>query len=504
MELRDHQPIIIEDFNGLYRRGDPESCPSDHSPDCENIQFPGSSGMQTRFGIGISGDIGIPTLTNIVRIYNYVTQTADTLLVLTDEGKIFHIINGGTTALGPILTIADMEDFALLTYAGRAYISPFATFGSGSDAQQKGLEDEFLYVYLGDGTPARKAAGATPAGTLTVGDGAAGHTDAGLHIFGVVGETDSGFLSAPCALAAFTTSANLSVSFSTIPLFTGTQWVKRHIVASIIIQDFNGDLEGYQLFFIPDATINDNTSTTLANISFYDADLLEDASHLQENFPEIPAGSNLSLYHDRLCLACTFDDPSIVLVSAQGEPEAIDQIDGLLIFPLDGTNINQTAELRDVLYGFKRTKTGSWTDNGDVPSSWPFQIVDYGIGSFVHGVATVVDSGATNVDYLIVASYKGIMVFNGRYALPELSWKVFDYWLEQDRDIFNEIQMLNDTVKQRIYCALPDKLLLVGEYQNGLDAKAIKWAPWRFDIQVTTIALVNISTLIIGSLRRLA
>ncbi len=498
--MRDHKPITLDKFNGLWDRGDKDTTPLDHFSDGENIRFIDSSSFGTRDGIGRHQNVAVP-LGNIVRIYNYVTQVQNTLLVLTYDGttgKIYHVVDS-TTVFGPILTIVGMTDFGFTPYAGRAYITPFSTVSIGGLNVEKGMTGEFLYVYLGDGTAARKAAGTNPAGTLNVANGAVGHTDAGLHLFGVVGETDTGFLSAPFSFVPFTTSAALSVSFSGVPTFTGTQWIKRHIVATIIINNYNGNTEGYQYFFIPGATINDNVATVLPDISFYDADLLEDASHLLDNYTEIPAGIGLCLYHNRLVLYTSYTDISLALVSAVGEPEAISQIDGLLIVPPDGNPITNAQEMRDVLYLFKRNKTVAFVDNSDVPSSWPLSGIDSAIGTCVHGIATVIDSGSSNIDYLIVASFGGIYIFNGRYSLPELSYKIANFWTSQDSNESRFIQIINDPIEGILYCSLPDHRLLIGDYNNGLDPKKIRWMPWLFDVKVNTIALTNINDLIIGA-----
>lgn len=498
--LRGHKDNLISKFNGLWDQGDPDNTPLDHFSDCENIQYVGVNSFKTRFGIdpfqGVAGPIG-----NIVRIYNYITASKNTLIVLTYDGttgKIYHVVDS-TTIFGPILTITGMSDFGFVPYAGRAYITPFGTSVIGGLNIEKGLAGEFLYVYLGAGAAARKAAGATPAGTVVVANGAAGHTDGGQKVFAVIGESDSGFLSAPFAFAAFVTSSTLSVSFSSVPLMVGTQWTKRHIVSTISITGYNGDLQGYQFFFIPNATINDNTTATLSNISFYDADLLDDASHLLDNLSSIPAGVGLCMYHQRLVLFTTATDISLLYISEPGEPEAINAISGLLIVSLDGNPITDADEMRDILYVTKRNRTVAFVDNGDVPSSWNEQIIDLALGTPVHGIATVIDSGSTSTDFLLMATYRGIYLFNGRFNDPELSFKIRGLWLRQIRNNFRKIQLLNDPIDKIIYCILPDGRLLIGDYNNGRDYKNIRWAPWKFDINVNTVALVNINTLVIGS-----
>lgn len=496
-KFKDHEPVVIDTFNGLWARGDNDTIPLDHFGEIANVKFLGSN-FQTRDGIGISQSVGAP-LDNIKRIYNYPTQTGNTLIVLTYDGvngKIYHVVNAATV-FGPLLTKAGMTDFAFVPYAGRGYISPFNTFNVGGLNVEKGLSGEFLYVYAGDGTAARKAAGVPLAGALTIANGAAGHTDPGFHLFGFVLETSSGYLAAPGAITSFTSAAGSSVSFGTVPVGPATT-VKRHLVATKVIASYNGDPNGYQFFFVPNATINDNVSIFLNNISFFDADLLDDASHLIDNYAEIPAGAVLSVYHNRLVLCATFNDISVGLVSAVGEPEAISQIDGLFVFPLDGNPITNAQELRDILYVTKRSRTISYADNGDVPSSWPLIPVDSALGSFVHGIATVLDSGSSSVDYLIIATYQGITMFNGRYIIPELSWKIDDFWRTDDTANFHLIQIVNAPIQKEIYIVLPSRRLLVGNYANGMDPKKIRWSIWYFNPGINTIAIFNINEVVIG------
>lgn len=501
MALRDHEPVTFDKFNGLWARGDYDNTPLDHFLDCENLKFIGTASIGSRDGIGISQDVAVP-LSDIKRIYNYPTNTGNTLIVLVTNslgvGEIYHVVNS-TTVFGPLLSITGMTDFAFIPYAGRAYISPFSTFVVGNLNVEKGLDNEFLYVYAGDGSAARKAAGVGMSGTPTVANGAAGHTDAGFHVFGFVSETVSGYLCPPTATVTFTTSPTSSVSFGNIPTSGDPNVTKRHLVATKVITSYNGDPLGYDFFFVPNGTINNNTDTFLNNISFFDQDLLDDASHLLDNFSEIAAGAVLTLYRNRLCLFTTFDEISVGYISQAGEPEAISQIDGLIVVPPDGNPITNAENLRDVLYVMKRSKTGSFTDTGDEPSTWPFIVVDNALGTGVHGIATVIDSGSASVDYLLVCTFAGITMFNGRYIVPELSWKIEQYWRDLSRDEWRKIQIVNAPIQKEIYVVLPTRKLLCGNYSNGMDPKKIRWMPWSYAVGVNTVAVYNIDEIILGA-----
>lgn len=504
MSVRDHSPLPLGPFKGLWRRGDPTNTPLDHFEDGDNLLRIGKA-WETRPGIAISQDVVAP-LKNIKRAYNYPRLTSNDEIVLVyneslNTYEIYHLVNDGTnTVYGPILSKATMTDFAFVPYAGRAYISPFDTFQTGDINIQKGLQNEFLYVYAGDGTAARKAAGVGPTDTaLTIANGAAGHTDAGFHLFGTVYEYNSGYLSPIKQITGFTTGANNSVSFSGIQTTADPTVVRVHIVATIVIPSYNGNTEGYQFFFIPNAFVNNGT-LVLNNVSFFDSELLDDATHLLENYTEIPAGCGLSLYHDRLVLNTTYADINLCLVSAPGEPEAINQVTGLLNIVPDSNPLTQTQELRDVLYVGKRTRVTAYTDNDDDPSTWPAVVIDNGLGWPVHGIGAVIDSGSSTVDFLIVGNYGGVMIFTGKFIQPELSYKISDLWSGQNRNLFRLIQIavLTTVDQKKIFIVLPDGRLLVGDYVDGLDYKNINWMTLSFYVTVNCILIVNVDDVVVG------
>jgi hypothetical protein len=372
---------------------------------------------------------------------------------------------------------------------------------------EKGMSGQFVYVYAGDGTNARQAAGAgIIGGTMTITPGAGGFMDLGQHIFGIVTQTISGYNSPPTVLTSYTSTASQSLSFGNIPTSGDPSVTTRLLVSTIAIPagTYNGNLAGYQFFFVPGAVINNNTDTFLNNVSFYDADLLQDASALLQNYTSIPAGAVLSLYNNRLIVAATATDISLALLSQPGQPEAINQITGLIIIPLDGNPITNAQSFRGVLYMFKRTRTSAFTDNGQEPSTWTETIIDTALGTCVHGVATSLDSGQTSVDNLIIATFQGISLFNGKYTTPELTWKIANFWQQLDQQNFNLIQMVNEPITKKLYCVLPTRQLLVGDWNNGLDWKDIRWCPWTFNLSpsnpgISTVAVYDVNNIVLGA-----
>src|SRR5215216_5521215 len=112
--LRDHAPIVLEEFNGLWQRGDPDAVPIDHFSAANNIAF-FESGFETRPGVN-----SFIAKSSVIRMYNYKTQTLESLLILVEGGSIYHaLLDGSNTIHGPILTIAAMTDFGFQSFNGR-------------------------------------------------------------------------------------------------------------------------------------------------------------------------------------------------------------------------------------------------------------------------------------------------------------------------------------------------------------------------------------------------
>lgn len=366
----------------------------------------------------------------------------------------------------------------------------------------------------------------------------AGFNDPGFHLVGVVYESKSGFLSAPGPeFFAANTYINdkRAILVKNIPLgpsnIGGATPYKRHLVSTKTIPEYDGKQTNYQFFFIPGATLDETQqAVTEKLISYYDSDLVADASHLTENFTLIPAGVALCEYHSRLVIVgdghypfkedgktedtTKPDNRSVAWVSAPGEPEAINQVDGLIVTPVDGNPLTHCQDFRDNLYLFKQNRTYSVVDNQDDPVTWgPVEVVDQGVGTCVHGIAEVLDSGGVNVNYLIVIDHSGLMLFNGTYARPELSWKIENVWNHFDKQSFHHFQIVNDTIRKKFWITHPNwmvnpvtsklepiDLLWMADYGNGLNPKDIRWALWRFqEVAISSVVLYKNDKLILGT-----
>lgn len=495
--MRGHDPILIEQFNGLWARGDADSTPPDHFVDCNNIQYI-ESGFATRDAIEPFYNPRADGVRKIVRMYTFNTSTDDGLITLDDSGNFYHVIPGIPSATF-ILNVPNAEDFAMAAANDRAYITPF---------NQAGLND-FLYVYNGNGLPARKAGGNPPVdadGALAAANsGTAGNVEAGIHIFGVVYETDSGFDTqiGPDTLPTVTASGTKKVDLSNIPVSPSAAVVARRVVASKAINPalFTGDTRGYELFFVPGGEISNNTSTTLT-VNFYDVELLESASNLLDIRSSIISGSCLTFYHDRLVLGNPYNLPYVAYVSEIGQYEAFNAVDGLIEVSADGLGITVAQEYRDILYVFKINETIGFSDNGDVPSSWPSTVVDEGLGAGIHGVCYVDTRGGASSEFLLLENYSGIYIFNGTFQRPELSYKIKDLWLSFTQNtVARNVQFYNNVLISVIYINIPeDKFILIGDYANGMTSEVIRWSKWIFDVQPDTITLFDKpEKLLIGS-----
>jgi hypothetical protein len=492
--MRDHQGLVVREFKGLFRRGTNDVCPPGYLTIAKNLIFT-NYGVKTRPGFTKA-----LTLANIARIQTYKRiGEADRLLILTTDGKLWD----STNLVTPILNIPLMSDFSMISMFNRAYITPHNGV--------TGLPGEFLYVYGGSGV-ARKAGGSPPSGfTLGVANGAAGHIEKGKHLFAVVFETDTGYLTRPGpvngtdpAYTVFDAPGDKKASISLIPIGpSGT--VARRIVATAIIDNYNGDQKSPELFFVPNGRIANNTATGPLEYDFYDSELVDSADYLFDNLDNPPAFVGVNDYNGQLVGWGENGKESVVRVSKRGEPESFNGVEGFVVInPGDGQGLKYCLGSRGDLHCYKSQRHYMTRDNGQAPVFWPVIQIDAAIGTEPFGVAQVLDSKGQTQDEFIVASRSGILRYNGSYAassldasVTPLTYVIDDIWRRINVACMKLVQMALDPINKRLYVLIPVdgstviNMMLVGDFQEGITPDKIKWSQWLFNTLVPKTIIVD-------------
>jgi len=473
--IDNHTPVEPGRFGGIYSRGTyNDNVPGDHFIDSRNTITTGSNEIRTRTGFDVS--ITIP---NLRRIRRYTREGEATRIIALDSAG--NLFDTSVSLLTPILSIPAMLDFALVVAYNRAYISP--------NNRVTGLPSEFVYVYEGSGS-CRRAAGRAPTAGFNVAISAnAGHIEAGTHIFSWAFETVSGFVTHPSEGQAKVFDGLHQADFTAIPIGpAGT--VARRLVASRAIQTFNGDLEGYEMFFVPNGRISDNSTTTLSGVDFYDADLQSSADYTYDQLEEIPACLFLGAYGERIVYGAEAANRSMIRLSNPTEPESVNELAGFIVLdPNETEGLKACVEFRRNLYVTKGNpgKTYATTDNTFDPSTWDAPAIDGGIGADYNGISTFISphSEAAAIAFFS-ADHSGLFMFDGAYRDIPLTYKIQSLWDRINKANFNKLDIVINTKEKLFYILAPldtattPNTLFVGDYSEGLDSKNIIWHWWTF------------------------
>lgn len=484
-----HTPITVGEFNGLFDRGDDEGCPIDHFIDEQNLGY-GYRKCFRRDGSSLDTTAGV----TIKRwhIYNR-TGEAARLLILDTTGKLWDSAVGFVT---PILDIPAMVDFSMTVLSNRAYITPHD--------RNRGIPNEVVYVYQGSGT-ARAAAGVPPSGfTLGVATSAsAGRVEEGSRIFAVVFETDTGYVTAPgpSIFSVYAAPGDKAIDFSDIPLGPAGTVARTLISTALLPTDFDGNQLGVEYFFIPGATISDNTTTVLNGVSFYDSELVLSADYLFDQLSTIPAGVGIGKYKGSLVVWGSNAADRLIYISDSGKPESIDGVDNVIEVRDDGAGgVKFCQEFRDNLFIHKSRKSYVTEDNGAVPALWIVHSGDESVGTDCFGVGEILDSSGSILDYYVIADRTALRLMDGTFK-TELTWKVENLWSRINKAHFSQVQICVDPTKKKIYCSLPldaataPSHVLVGDFSEGLDPIKIKWSEWSFPTAQSSIGVdINFAT----------
>lgn len=477
--MRDHEPITISDFRGLFNRGEAETVPQDFFSDSHNIRF-NRHEIKTRFGSSI---VHVLSSVRRVKIYKRIGE-AQRLIILNGVGELYDSTNLAT----PILTVSGMTDFSMASIFNRAYITPHDGI--------TGLAGEKVYVYNGSGV-ARAAAGTAPTAALVVSDGAStGFVEEGLHLFAYAFETASGYITKPGGYVSFTTVGGKRLDIDTIGVGPAGTVARVIIATRTIVGGFNGDFEHQTWYLVPGGRIADNTSTSLSDtLSFFDLDLAEDVSYLIDQITEIPAGVGIGLYNSRMIVWGENANQSIVRASTVGEPESFDDAEGFVtINPGDaGSAIKNCFEYNTLLIVQKANRTYYTQDNLNNAAFWPSKNLDDSIGGHPHGVAQILDYGHQIENLVISAHQTGLRVFNGSFSTTPLSYNIDNIWERINKKYFHTVEAVINALDMEIYIAVPldaattPSHILYGDFSEGLTWETIKWSIDSFPYAPQTI-----------------
>lgn len=479
--LEDLEPIPISDFNGLWARGKDESVPIDHFIKADNIQYV-PEGFTTRDGTTLDFEVASVLREHKYKIEGQVTRK----LILISGGFLYDTLNMGI----PILFIPTMIDFSVSIYGQRCFISPHD--------RNHGLPGQLVHIYDGVGV-ARPAAGLGPKGfTLNVVQSQlSGNIEAGDHLFAVVFETNSGYLTRPGpeVFAKHSASGTFGVDISNIPL--GPNYVvARHILASKRIPaTWNGNQKELEMFFVENASILNNLETEILNVNFYDADLVRSADYLVDQLEQIPACLGMATYRGMQLYWNENDQHNIIRVSKPFEPESIDSAEGYIEVKDEvAGGIQACVEIRQNLNIHKKTRSYVTQSTGDPPVNWPYSDIDKGVGTTVYGISKILDITGATTDIYALVDRAGIRLFTGTFGI-KLTDKIDDLWIKRvNKAYLNTCQLLVDPTNSRLYCSIPldgansPNAILYGDFQNGLDSSKVKWAIWTFPYSPTSIS----------------
>ena len=465
--IQDHQPVEVSKFLGLYGIDEfDDSVPLGFFIDELNTITYGDS-VRTRDGFGLD------LLTTGIRQYAVFRRQgeASRILALFTNGALWDL-----TVNTMILFHSDMTGFAINYANNRALISPHNGVS--------GLPGEYTYIYDGDGT-ARPIGGRAPIAGFNLAVGATGIIEKGTHVFAVVFETESGFVSAASEAQVLEFPGLTKADLSNIPVGpVGT--VARRIIASRAIQGYNGNPEGYEMFFVPDGRITNNVDTT-RTVDFYDVDLQLSADYVYDQLDTIPAVVFIVPYGNRMTYGGPASDKNLVYVSNPLEPESVHSSAGFIsLDPFETGGVKDATEFRDNFYVVKRNKTYTVRDNTYEPSTWKPVTLDSSIGGDINSIARFWDTTGSRVEFWTISGPAGMFKFSGVYETLAVSRNIKNIWSRINKAKLHLCQTVIDQESMLIYflCALDGatttNAIVVGNFENGFTFDAIRWHVWGF------------------------
>jgi hypothetical protein len=239
MDFRDHQPFVLDEWKGLYRRAD-SNTPVDHLVSAVQVE-PRQGGIGTRRGFAQAYATGTG---QVSQFQEFIRSTGTQRFIWYDENTRGLYDTGSVTPTvaidtAPVGTIG----FSMISLYDRAYIA-YHNYSTG-------IASTNLKVYYeypaGSGTWIfRDALGSAPSvGTFAAANSVtAGVISAGTHLFKVAYETNTGFITPASSAISYVATGGFACDLTNIP--TGpANTVARHILVTKAIATYSGNPEEY-------------------------------------------------------------------------------------------------------------------------------------------------------------------------------------------------------------------------------------------------------------------
>lgn len=457
--------VILKSWKGFYNRGSVDDIPQDHLSTCVNNYFDGED-IVPRDGLGLLVTLDTGRLVKAFFVYSSdvkaVTQSSlkypaiflDSNGFLCDGGTTLNTVIKDFSAYTPI-----PNGFTAIEAFGRVYISMLFNGNPISD-----------FVYYWDGTNFFKLAGPAPGAGPTLAQANPGIVNAGVHGVAVSFQYADGFLSPPSPITSITSTGINDIEVTAIP--TGGA----NVVARVLLMTLSNQLE---LFFVPGGTIAGNVTTT-GTINVYDTSLISSADYLNDVMTSIPSCTSIKFYSGRMVFIGRYDFPFQLMVSDVDIFDSVSTVGGIVNIPRGSSkNTPSTAlVINTILYILKPFGTYQTQDNGGEPNTWGVTIIDSALGSYDSGIS-LFSSGLSGQDVLdssFIAHPRGLLLFNGSYSDPPLTYKIDDGWKAFYQTNSNMIRIANDIVNKRLFLVTSSLTVLMMDYTEGLNYKSVKWS----------------------------
>lgn len=490
--LRDHSPVIIPAFKGLYTNGLDDAVPPGYLIDSLNTQF---EVIEVRTRDGFTKDFSLDNIRRFF-IYKRLNETPR-YLILTTSGELWDSLYGS-----PLLTDVKYKDFSALNYLNRAYI----TFHD----RVSGIPDTKVQIYEGAGPGTiRPAGGDKPSGFTIEANMStvSGNLGLGTYLISMCYETESGFITAPGpeVFTVLDSPGGFKFNLANISVGPPGTIARRILITKSIPPDiYDGNQYGYEFFFCPGGRIPDNTTTFINELNFFDDDLVDSADYLFDNLATIPCGLGLTIYNNRMCIWGIPSFEHYVFISKSVFVEIFDQTAGMLFLdPSDAiSSITNVVDHETSLFLQTQDRTYVTVDTGENPNTWRCDPLDKAIGAEVFSVSKILDSRGTSVKRFFQGDKSGIYTYEGGgFQDPAFTVNISDLWDRINKKQFNKVVVVDDPENKTLYACVPldtatePSHIIVGDYNNGFNrygqlvGAQVRWSLWTFPWQVSHIAI---------------